>query len=309
MAKKISVIIPNYNGLDLLAKNLPSVIKNCPGCEIIVVDDKSTDDSVKLLKEDFKNIRIIENKKNEGFAKTVNEGATEARGDLLLLLNTDVTIKHQFLENIIKYFEKDKTDKLFAVGLCDISHENDKSVKRGRGSAHFRKGFLSHFAAKVKSGPTLWVSGGSGIFDRQKFLMLGGFDPIFAPFYWEDIDLSYRAWKTGFFCFFDPDSQVDHYHEEGIIKKYKSEFYVKTVSYKNQFIFVWKNISDYQMVIQHLLWLPYHVLRALVNFDLPFFAGLFWAVLKIPYMIFNYEQPTINYQISDREVLKKFEGQ
>ena len=184
MAQKISVVIPNFNGKELLAKNLPDVIKNCPNCEIIVADDGSDDDSVKFLKKNFKSIKVVENKKNLGFAKTANIGAQNAIGDYLLLLNTDVSPRSGFLQKALTHFEENKANKIFAVGICDISHENGKTVKRGRGLAKFVKGFLIHSAAPIRAGETFWVSGGSGLFDRKKFLELGGFDPFFAPFYW-----------------------------------------------------------------------------------------------------------------------------
>ena len=317
MAKKISVIIPNFNGKELLAKNLPDVIKNCPNCQIIVVDDGSDDESVEFLKKNFREIEVIESKKNEGFAKTVNLGAQKARGDYLLLLNTDVSTKPGFLQKALDHFEKNKTNKIFAVGLCDISHEKGKTVKRGKGSAEFIKGFIIHSAAPIKSGETFWVSGGSGLFDRCKFLELGGFDPAFAPFYWEDIDLSYRAQKSGLVCIFEPQSQVDHYHMQGSIRKNKSDFFIKTVSYKNQFLFVWKNIEDYFLILLHLLWQPYHFAKALLNLDLPFFVGFLWATVKIPSLIINSSltrpersrRITHHSSLSDREVLSKFDEQ
>lgn len=310
MAQKISVIIPNYNGQDLLKKNLPTVLKNCPNCEIIVVDDGSSDDSVEFLKKHFKNIEVVEGKKNQGFAETINLGIQKAKGDYLLLLNTDVSPRPGFLQKALDHFEKNKENKIFAVGLCDISHENGKTVKRGRGMAKFEKGFLFHSAAPIRSGETFWVSGGSGLFDRRKFLELGGFDPVFAPFYWEDIDLSYRAQKGGLICMFEPQSQIDHYHLEGSIRKSKSDFYIKTVSYKNQFLFVWKNIDDYQLVAEHLLWQPYHFTKALLSMDFPFFVGFLWALLKIPVLTFNAQQfDTSNYKISAKEVIRRFEKQ
>lgn len=306
MAKKISVIIPNFNGEDLLKKNLPQVIKSCPDCEVIVVDDKSTDNSASLIKKKFKDVILIENAKNEGFAKSVNTGVRESKGDLVLLLNSDVSPREDFLDKAIKHFNN---RHLFAVGLADFSHENGKIVKRGRGGAIFKNGFVNHFMLPSIKGKTLWVSGGSGLFDKEKFVALGGFDPIYAPFYWEDIDLSFRTWRAGFKCIFEPESKVDHFHEKGAIKKKYSEFYVKTVSYKNQFLFVWKNIDDYFLIAQHILWQPYHFIKAVINVDLAFFAGFFWALLKLPSLIFNYEPSTINYKLPDKEVLKKFAKQ
>ncbi len=306
MVKKVSVIIPNYNGQDLLTKNLPNVIKNCQGCEIVIVDDKSQDNSASLIKKKFKDVILIENAKNEGFAKSVNTGVRESKGDLVLLMNSDVSPREDFLDKAIKHFNN---KHLFAVGLADFSHENGKVIKRGKGGARFEKGFVNHYRLPGIQGETLWVSGGSGLFNKEKFLTLGGFDPIYSPFYWEDIDLSFRAWRSGYNCLFEPQSKVDHFHEEGAIKKKYSEFFVKTVSYKNQFIFVWK-IEDYFLILQHLLWLPYHFARALLKLDTAFFVGFFWALIKIPDLIFNYQSNQLpNYKLTEKEVLKKFEKQ
>ena len=304
MAKKVSVIIPNYNGEELLSHNLPNVIKFCKACEIIIVDDASSDGSVKLIKKSYRDIKLIKNSRNLGFARSINIGVESASGDLVLLLNSDVSPREDFLDSALKQF-KDK--KLFAVALADFSHENGKIIKRGRGGAVFEKGFVNHFKLPSEFGETLWVSGGSGLFDKEKFKALGGFDPIYAPFYWEDIDLSFRAWQIGWRCIFEPKSQVDHFHEKGAIKKSSSKFFVKTVSYKNQFIFVWKNIEDYLLMIQHLLWLPYHFTKALINLDFAFFVGFLWAVLKLPVLIFNFSLFTFHFSLSDREVIKKFE--
>lgn len=304
MEKKISVIIPNYNGKELLEQNLPNVIKYCPNCEIIIVDDGSTDGSAQLIKNKFKNIKLIETKKNLGFSKAINLGVEKAQGRYILLLNSDTSPQKDFLEPLKKHFQK---DKLFAVALADYSHEDGEIVIRGRGGANFKKGFLAHFAASIKSGETLWVSGGSGIFDKEKFLNLDGFDPIFHPFYWEDIDLSYRAAKSGYICQFEPKSKVDHFHQKGAIKTKFAWQFVEIVSYKNQFLFVWKNISDPLLLSQHILWLPYHFTKAFLRLDAYFFLGFFWALFQIPKLIFNFPQLSTNYQLSDREIIKKFE--
>ena len=313
MEKKISVIIPNYNGRQLLSKNLPNVIRICKNCEIIVVDDASNDNSVDFISKNFKKIKIIRLDKNRGFAWAVNTAVKAAAGDLIVLLNSDLAPKESFLKASLHYF-KDPT--IFAVGFADLSHEEGKVVIRGRGGASFKKGLLVHYKLPSVLGETLWVSGGSGIFDKKKFLDLSGFDKVFAPFYWEDIDLSFRAWQAGYRCVFESKSKVDHFHEEGAIKKSKSSFFIKTVSYKNQFLFVWKNISDPLWLIQHLLWLPYHFAKALLTLDVVFFVGFLWAISYLPRLIFNYSlftlfdsskiRSSIDYSLSDREVLSKF---
>ncbi|HSX18764.1 MAG TPA: glycosyltransferase family 2 protein [Candidatus Saccharimonadales bacterium] len=304
MAKKISVIIPNYNGEKLLAKNLPQVFKNTQGAEIIVVDDASTDNSVNLVKEEFGKVKVIEQQKNGGFAHSVNTGVKAASGDLVLLLNSDVAPTPGFLKPATDHF---KDSNLFAVGLMDLSHEDGKVINRGRGGAKFQKGFLMHFAMSNESGETLWVSGGSSLIDKKKFLELGGFDEIYAPFYWEDIDLGYRAQKEGYICIFEPKSQVEHYHQEGAIKKNFSPSFVKTTSYRNQFLFVWKNISDYQFLIEHLMWLPINIAKSFIALDWPFLLGFTKALFKLPQLVFNYQQETVNDKLSDKEIIKKFE--
>ena len=77
------------------------------------------------------------------------------------------------------------------------------------------------------------------------------------------------------------------------------------VSYKNQFIFVWKNIEDYYLIIQHIIWLPYHLTKAIISFNLPFITGFIWALASLPMIIFD--QKRYDFVVNEREVLKKFE--
>lgn len=308
MAQQISVIIPNYNGRELIEKNLPNVIKNCPDCEIIIVDDGSKDDSTSFIKERFKNVKLIIHKENQGFVSAVNSGVSSAKGKYVLLLNSDVSPRANFLKPLLDNFSSNPN--LFAVAIKDVSHEQGKILIKGRGGARFEKGFVSHFSMPTnEKAQTLWVSGGSGLFDRSMFSKLGGFDKAFAPFYWEDIDLSYRARKLGLICLFEPESVVDHYHEKGAIKTHHRDFFIKTISYKNQFIFVWKNISDYSLLFQHLAWQPLHFLKALFQKDWAFYLGFFKAALQIPQLVLNYDQIKAKQKVSDKEILTRFEKQ
>ena len=75
----VSIVIPNFNGEKILEKNLPKVIKAVGSSEIIVVDDASADDSLRILNNFKLRIRIIKNEKNLGFASTVNKGVREAK--------------------------------------------------------------------------------------------------------------------------------------------------------------------------------------------------------------------------------------
>ncbi len=213
----ISVIIPNYNGLSLLKANLSSIVAILQQykkgeSELIIVDDASVDESVSYLetvKNESKNISltILTNAKNLGFSPTVNKAVKKAKGEIVILLNTDVVPEKNFLIPLLSHF-KDET--VFGVGCMDRSIENGKEVMRGRGIGKWEKGFLNHQAGSLDKKNTLWVSGGSGAFSKKIWDKLGGLDELYAPFYYEDIDISYRALKSGYKTVFEPEAIVRH---------------------------------------------------------------------------------------------------
>ncbi len=315
---KISIVIPNYNGEELLRKNLSSVIdaanyykeKTNNDIEIIIVDDFSTDNSIGEIQNSIppfipgKELRIIFNKNNMGFSSTVNKGVEEAKGEIVVLLNTDVQPKKDFLLKLIEHFEKD--EKVFAVGCLDESIEKGKTIFRGRGIGQWKRGFLVHKKGKVDRTNTLWVSGGSGAFRKSIWEKLGGFNKLYNPFYWEDIDLSYRALKTGYKLIFESKSIVIHMHEEGIIKRKYSSFEIKNISYRNQFIFVWENMTDIYLKFSHIIWLPYHFLNALKRLDFAFFLGFIKALLLLPQVVKSKARFNKHFILKDKEIIKNF---
>ncbi len=307
----ISIVIPNYNGVKLLEKNLPKVLEAVSfykkgKVEIIIVDDASTDKSSTFflnLKLKTSNLKLITNERNLGFSSTVNKGVKKATGDIVILLNTDVYPQENFLEPLLKHFE-DKS--VFAVGCLDKSIEGDKVVERGRGLGEWKRGFLIHRRGEVNKTNTLWVSGGSGAFRKSIWDKLGGLNELYNPFYWEDIDLSYRALKSGYKIFFEPKSIVFHEHEKGSIKEKYTPSQIKAIVYRNQFIFVRENATDINLRFMYFIWLPYHFLKALLRRDWPFFIGYFKALVLMPKVI----KSSLTYQKTfikrDSEIIKNY---
>ena len=287
----VSIIIPNYNGKDLLQKNLEKLLISCAyyenqtkdKTEIIVVDDASFDGSVDFLHQFASTaktlVKIIQQKKNRGFSSTVNNGVSGADGDVIVLLNTDIVPEKDFLLPLLSHFA---SSNVFAVGCMDKSVEGDKTVLRGRGVGKWERGFFIHKKGQVNKQTTQWVSGGSGAFIKDIWDKLGGFDPLYNPFYWEDIDLSYRAIKSGYTILFESKSVVTHRHETGAIKMQFSPVTVKVIAYRNQFIFVWKNITDLDLLLSHFIWLPYHFAKAIPRLDIAFYVGFFAAFFRLP---------------------------
>lgn len=244
----VSVIIPNLNGEKLLEKNLPSVLKAKENpenniTEIIIVDDGSWDGSVKLINKNFPQVKLIKHRVNRGFSAGVNTGVRMAKGDLVVLLNTDVVPSENFLAPIFKHFEN---KKVFAVSM----HEKGFSYAKG----YFGAGYIQlAMGEEVSNSHTsFYVSGGSGVFRRSIWMELGAMDEkLLSPFYWEDIDICYRAEKRGYINLWEPESHVVHNHESTIGKFPKT--YVQRVKERNQLLVIWKNIHSPKLMRNHII--------------------------------------------------------
>ena len=277
----ISVVIPVYKNKSLFIKNLEKNIRFLKNCQIIIVNDnpqkkikKEIEDSIKKKRQIY-NLVIIENKKNLGFGQSVNIGVTKAKGKYLMLLNSDVVLQDKSFLKAIDYFKKDKS--LFAVSFAQIE-KNGEIV--GKNRIFWEKGFYQHQEEKDLSfGETGWAEGGSCIIDLQKFNRLGGFNPIFSPFYWEDIDLSYQAKKHGFKVIFDPKIKVVHHHQTTIGKYFKKSV-IEKIAFCHQFLFTWKNIENWKKLAQHLFFLPYYFIFFALKGKTSFFFGFIQALKK-----------------------------
>ena len=287
---KISIVIPNYNGQKLLENNLPKLIevldKFSKDIEIIISDDCSKDESIRVV-EEFINkghkIKLLVNDKNLGFAANVDRAVKSVSGEIIILLNTDVVPEEGFLAPLLERF---KDPNVFAVGCLEKSLEpNGEIILRGRGLGQWKNGFLIHRRGEINKENTLWVSGGSGAFRTSIWRKLGGMVPLYSPFYWEDIDLSYRALKSGYKIYFEKRSKVVHEHERGVIKTEYSKKQVKTIAYRNQFIFSWLNLTDSDLILTHAIFIPYLLLKSLILGDLAFIYGFFGSFVLLPKII------------------------
>jgi len=286
---KFSIIIPNWNGKKILAKNLPAVLATGAD-EVIIADDGSKDDSVDFIKDKYPQVKIVTHR-HLGFAKNCNDAVKKAKGDIIVLLNSDVLPAKDFL-NTLRFDFQDPT--VSAVSL------NEKQWSWA--TAKWEKGFVIHGPGeKAKQNHiSFWASGGSAAFRKDIWEKLGGFDSLYYPFYWEDVDLSYRAWKRGLRVIWDPQSVVKHKHE-GTIGLNFSKKYIDFISQRNQLLFIWKNITSIKMFYEHKIYLWKKIFRE-PGFLKPFAA----ALIKLPKVFWRRFKEIKEAKISDQEVFSLF---
>ena len=267
---KLSIIIVNWNGKSLLRKCMPSVVRAAltagAAHEIIVADNGSVDGSVEFLESVYPDVRIVQMGENTGFTKASNAGARAARGDILVFLNNDIMLKADSLEKMIAHFSDKrvfgvspkllKWDKktiqaeflgcAFVIGTVVQTQPNMDQLDKNE----FKEPRL-----------TFTAPGGASAIDRKKFLKLGGFDEIYTPFYWEEFDLSYRAYKRGWVCLYEPKAVFFHKHRATLSKAFKKET-LQLQELKTRFIFTWSNFSDPAILFTHFALLPLVFLRS-----------------------------------------------
>lgn len=230
----ISAVVPNRDGADLLRRTLPSLLRELPPGqhEILVVDDASEDDSVGMLGHEFPDVRVLALDENVGFGAACNRGFREASHDLVLLLNSDMEVTPGSIELLRAHLAE---PDVFAAG--------PQYAKPGRPVAPPDNGL-----GPVR--PQLGAPGGGGLLSRDRFLELGGFDPLYYPFYWEDIDLGWNAWRRGWRIVRDTRACFVHVGAATIGSLY-TPAYVARVKIRNRCLLGWKNFRSARLLARH----------------------------------------------------------
>lgn len=283
----VSVVIPTFNGRDLLLKNLPPLLDALArvdaAWEVIVVDDAGSDDSVPLLESRFPTVVVMRNERNLGFAETINRGIFAARHDIVLALNNDVLVEADLLQKMLPRFSD---ESIFAVtpNVLDPATGRQQAIfKLLPGFCWFRDTGLSEPPGGGEI-PLFFASGGSSCYDRNKLLQLGGFSTLYAPFYVEDVDLSYHAWKRGWKSVMEPSATVWH-PVNTTIRKYHRKRKVKFLTARNKHIFMWVNVTDPLLIFRYFLFLLPSLVWDILSFRKYKLVGTFMAIPRIPALL------------------------
>jgi GT2 family glycosyltransferase len=210
--KRVSIVIPTWNGFHLLEDALASLRRQTlQGAEIVVVDNGSTDGTIELVGLRYPEAKLIEMGANRGFAAAVNAGIRESTGDVVVLMNNDTVAEPEWLEALVKSIEESAD-----IGSCASRMLIAGSPGR-IDSAGDRLGlFASAIGHGEFDGPmfskqreVLTASAGAAAYRRSALNQVGLFDERFFA-YFEDVDLGLRLRLAGFRCVYVPDARIHH---------------------------------------------------------------------------------------------------
>lgn len=237
----LSIIIVNYNVKNLLRECLNSIQKasHSLDIEIWVVDNASSDQSVKMLNAEFPNIHVIENKENVGFAKANNQVLKKVSGEYILLLNPDTQVYESTLKNSIDFASKTPNCGGIGVKMIDYDGQFLNESKRGfptpwvsfcrlvylsrlfPKSALFNRYYMGHLDSDQCH--KIDILAGAFILIKKDIIdEIGGLDEAYFM-YGEDIDFSHRIQQAGYDNYYLGDIRILH-HKGKSTNKNKSQY-------------------------------------------------------------------------------------
>jgi N-acetylglucosaminyl-diphospho-decaprenol L-rhamnosyltransferase len=277
------ILVLNYNGRGLLAECLPSIAlaaqRSPVPCHVTVVDNDSTDGSCELVANRWPTVSYV-HEVNHGLA-SFNRVLERLDERVVLLLNNDIKLDPNAVGPLLQAFER-HDDALFSAPLCWTFDGQTYEGMRTRVRTRFGlvqgmcrvpgiEKVIDKRDLTAAAGPVLAV-------DRQKFLELGGYDPIFFPGRIEDLDLGFRGWMTGYRGYYVPESVAFHLGF-GTFEPQLGKGRCDELASRNTLIFTWKNMSGTRL-LAHFLWLPIRFAYALLRGRFSFACGLFGALCR-----------------------------
>lgn len=242
----VSIIIVTYNSLPSLSNSLSSLQKadTIDDCELIVIDNNSSDESVKTVKEYFPNAHIIQNKENIGFARACNQGASQAIGEFLLFYNPDLEIDKSAIASLIDFFQQNQQagavagrmrfpDGSFQATCRKFPDMTNIFLSRGSMFSKFISTEKTYTLPDYETATEVDAVAGTFLAVRRSvFEEVSGFDERFFM-YMEDTDFSLRVRQAGYKNYFLPQAGGVHLWGKGSSSGYVIRSYYHHLS-------VWK---------------------------------------------------------------------
>ncbi len=217
---KLAIVILNWNGMHLLERYLPAVVRFSGDAEIIVADNASTDGSTEFVRRTYPKIRIIQNAENGGFSRGYNQALKEVTADIYCLLNSDVEVSPNWLEPIYKAYQQLPDAAILQPKILDLLKKDHFEYAGAAGGFLDRLGYPfcrgRIFQALEKdegqyddTTEIFWATGACMFLKREVFNTLGGFDEDYFA-HQEEVDLCWRAQNAGYKVYYVGGSRVYH---------------------------------------------------------------------------------------------------
>ncbi len=289
----VSVVILNYNGRNFLEKFLPAVVENADGCEIIIADNASTDDSIEFLKSAYPSVRLIQLPDNQGFAGGYNAALKQVSAEYYVLLNSDVEVTPNWIRPVIALME---SNKLIAACQPKIRSFHQKTHFEYAGAAGGYIDWLGYPFCRGRifdsyeedlgqyndTKEIFWATGACMFVRAKVFKEMGGFDANFFA-HMEEIDLCWRMKSAGNQIFYCADSMVFHV---GGGTLHKSNPRKTFLNYRNGLAMLYKNLTVNNLIYTLLLRL---ILDGISGIKLLLDGSFpdFWAVIKAHFAFYG----------------------
>lgn len=301
---KVSVIIPNWNGRELLKDCLKSLQnQSYTKFEIILVDNGSVDDSINFTQQHFPKVKIVKLNKNYGFAKAINEGVKRSQARYVILLNNDTTVDKNFVKSLVDC--ADKHSEVISVNSKLLNFYNKKIID-GVGILINEVGQARSIGweeeDKGQYGEEEYIfgaTGGGSLFKRKDFIKIGMFDESFFM-YSEEVDFAFRAQFLGYKSIYCPKALVFHKHKATSKKlpqhieywQFRNMTQVIIKDFPKGVLF--KNNRWLKIILVHLNTIFYQIKN---SYFWPPFAANFWLLLHLPKLLKERKQIQSNIKV------------
>lgn len=254
--KKVSIVILNWNGEEMLRKFLPAVLVCSSGqnVEVCVADNGSTDASCRLIEEEFPSVRLIRLDQNYGFAEGYNRALDEIEAEYVVLLNSDVEVTSDWLKPLVAFMDTHPE-----VGACQpklLSYKNREYFEYAGASGGFIdklgypfcRGRIFDTVEKDRGQydtelPIFWATGAALMVRLSLYKEVGGLDGRFFA-HMEEIDLCWRLRSRGHAIYCVPQSSV--YHVGGATLK-KENPRKTFLNFRNNLLMLYKNLPENEL--------------------------------------------------------------
>ncbi|MDX5346171.1 MAG: glycosyltransferase family 2 protein [Hymenobacteraceae bacterium] len=249
-----AIVILNWNGKKYLEQFLPSVLQNSAGCEVIVADNASTDDSVAFLQQHYPQVRLIRHEVNLGFCGGYNEALKQVNSKFYVLLNSDVEVTPNWAQPVIELMEQDEQ-----IAACQPKikafHQPDYFEYAGAGGGYidslgypFCRGRIFDDLEKDKGQyndvrEVFWATGACMFVRASAYQELGGLEENFFA-HMEEIDLCWRFHNAGYKVYYCGKSEVYHVGGGTLHKSNPRKTYL---NFRNGLSLLYRNLPDKQL--------------------------------------------------------------